>query len=30
MEELMTAEDFNDPRVALEDIKLIQKIKKLL
>ena len=30
MEDLMTAEDFNDPRVALEDIKLIQKIKKLL
>ena len=24
------AEDFNDPKVALEDIKLIQKIKKLL
>ena len=30
MEDLMTTEDFNDPRVALEDIKLIQKIKKLL
>jgi hypothetical protein len=30
MEDLMTAEDFDDPRVALEDIKLIQKIKKLL
>ncbi len=30
MEDLITTEDFNDPRVALEDIKLIQKIKKLL
>jgi len=30
MEDLITAEDFNDPRVALEDVKLIQKLKKLL
>ena len=30
MEDLITTEDFDDPRVALEDIKLINKIKKLL
>ena len=30
IEKEVVAEDFNDPRVALEDIKLINKIKELL